>query len=1120
MAVEIYWGDSPGVASEVRFLRQLEADLDDRRIPAVILANFFITRPSRQVDFFVITDAHVCHVELKGYSRPLVGQINGQWSSRRRDGSLEIIDRQNPYVQALECKYALSDAMHDLAKRENGVPSSSGRFYREFDSVVCIFPRLEDGSEVPDDFRVRTLGYAEFADFLSCPGPRPPWDHGHWMTFIRALGLTRATTGATTISADAQEIITSYSRHFGQFYKPRLHAHVPLPLTAERPAASSAVSAMGLVDLLQQVNHVQLVGPSGCGKSHLAKHTALAATDAGHLVVFVDAGLYEGRLSALLDRCVGRHSTYPTQELLGAAAATGNSVLVVIDGFNECPQTLQERLIGDLSAFCLRTSVRTLITSQITVPLPDRLSGLTLSAAELHDDDRLAVLTSYSTPDILQHCVPFSTAYELSIAAECATELAGITTRARLLDAFIRKRLGTTSSRAHVREALRHLAVVMDQRLATWLPADDVWRMLEQALRARPAPLDVIDQAFDSSIVIVRQGRFSFSHELLGRFLAAEAMLLDHADTAALVDALEKPRHQDLAPLIITLEKEPDRVGHLLEGLADAQLFGEAMLGHLGQAAARIARSVALDLLGRVTTGLASTVFTVANPYDVHIARGYQLSESDQALTAAIGTMVFYGQFLDETAALLDATDAASRQSESVRSETGRGPTRSEIVSAVLAGPSNGAGAVAARILLDAYQRADIDSRFGRRGEATKDVDRAIAQLVAKADSRSYGRLLLVCSMLDSARSAEAGAHLPKVLKLCWDSAAYHVRLAGLQAAERFARTLDGHPLHAQIVDILDTFDTTNLDLGVSTQLVETLNAYSAIDSPVQTDDAQSEIAEILQGEWTSDRCEHAYYVVANQFENIVGEAYGAVIDALDAEQRTTLYTMAAVGSPQHGFWNDWLLQTLADTCDRRTLPAFERWATHLNLDNGFIQSVGTCYMLAMQGSAQLVPTPPLLEHCRNNDEEAWQCYGAIVFWLHKPGLVTSDIATLCTPYWRRLSTDLAPAAADALYWLSQPGFVASAEHRPILRKLAQEFPGELRSILEWSLRNLESLTSIFGYRGPKSPAHGPGGAAQDIIAVLGLVGDENTVELLRPYIDYPDLGAAAIKSIRSLAGD
>jgi hypothetical protein len=114
----------------------------------------------------------------------------------------------------------------------------------------------------------------------------------------------------------------------------------------------------------------------------------------------------------------------------------------------------------------------------------------------------------------------------------------------------------------------------------------------------------------------------------------------------------------------------------------------------------------------------------------------------------------------------------------------------------------------------------------------------------------------------------------------------------------------------------------------------------------------------------------------------------------------------------------------------------------------------------------------------------------------------------------------LAPAAADALYWLSQPGFVTSPEHRPILRKLVQTFPGELRNILECSLRHLESLTSIFGHRDQKTPLRGPGGAAEDIITVLGLVGDENTVELLRPYIDHPDLGAAAIKSVRSLTGD
>lgn len=629
VTVEVYWGARPSVVSEIHFLEQLEADLTGRGVSAIVLANFFTRRGHRQIDFLVITPVHVCHVELKHYTEPLVGQRNGPWSVRRANGSLEVIDRPNPYGQALACKFALSDDMHALAEADEAVPQSSARrFYQQFDSVVCAFPRLAEGSEVPDDYKVRTLGYAEFLAFLTAPGARPDWNRDHWIALIGAQGLTRATAVHSTIADEAaREVVEEYTRHFIGFHRPRLHELVPLPLVvgsgADPAVASPTMPSTELVDLLHRVPHVRLVGQSGSGKSHLAKHTALALADAGHLVVLVEAGLYEGRLSALLDRCVGRHCTVSAAELLRAAAANRRRVLLMVDGFNECPQPSQERLLGDLSALCLRAPVRTLITGQARVEMPDTLSGITVTVGELGEEDRRAVLVSYGgAPEVLAHCEPFSTAYELSIAAECAAELVGVTTRATLFDALLRKRLSTTSSPAYVRRVLRHLAVVMDRGLTAWLLVDDVRRTCEQVLITLSAPLGVIDEVLACSVVVVRQGRFSFSHELLGRFLTAEALLLDHLDTEDLIRELDKPRHRDLAPLVLPLEKDPDRVRQVVTGLADTRLFAGALLGDYGQVAARVVQSIALDLLNNVTSGLADTAFVVPDWHQLEITGG------------------------------------------------------------------------------------------------------------------------------------------------------------------------------------------------------------------------------------------------------------------------------------------------------------------------------------------------------------------------------------------------------------------------------------------------------------------------------------------------------------------
>lgn len=367
--VEVFWGEEPRVESEKKFLRQLIADLNREGVSALILANFFTGSSSRQVDFLVITDNRVCHVELKGYREAIFGTTNGPWSSRRSDGALVVIDRQNPYTQALGCKMAISDDMHALADQDRRIPRHTGeRFFTRIDSVICVSPSLAEESQVPGDYKVQTLGYAEFWRLLVTPSRQHPgWKREHWLALVRRLALTRvgADSGQMAHVNAAQEIAAEYCQRFGRFYRQGLHELVSTPLRLD----GEATSASQVCDAVREGNHVQLIGPSGSGKSHLAKHSMLSLLDSGSLVIYVEAGMYEGRLSTLLNRSIARFSTANFEELLQAAAIDRRLVLLILDGYNECAQTLRDRLIGDLSALCLRFPLVTFSTSQTEIPL-------------------------------------------------------------------------------------------------------------------------------------------------------------------------------------------------------------------------------------------------------------------------------------------------------------------------------------------------------------------------------------------------------------------------------------------------------------------------------------------------------------------------------------------------------------------------------------------------------------------------------------------------------------------------------------------------------------------------------------------------------------------------------
>ncbi|GLY38822.1 hypothetical protein Amsp01_048460 [Amycolatopsis sp. NBRC 101858] len=1106
MAVELFWGEKPDVGSEIRFLEMLEADLEDFGTSAIVLANFFAGRPRRQIDFLVITDVHACHVELKAYPDRLVGGTNGPWSVWHPDGTREPIDRENPYQQARSCKFAVSDAMHWFAAREGETPTGR-KFYTQLDSVVCVFPRLAEGSDVPGDDRVRTLGYTDLVNFLRTPGNRPAWSRERWLEFVRVLGLVKGGAEAERVvdAGIAARKVDTYCRNFAEFHETGLHELVSLPLATDQ----AALAFVDFQDLLRETDRVQLVGPSGAGKSHLARHTALALAEQGAVPVLVAAGMYEHRLAPLLNRVVGRFLSGSTDDLLQAAKILGKRVVLLLDGFNECSLPLRERLLGDLAAFRLYADASVLITTQEETPH----GGTTVRSGQLAAADKTAVLESYGRPELLPLCEPFSTAYELAIASECAAELSEGTTRATLMDAFVRKRLEATKLPADVRGVLRRLAVAMNERLVTWLPVDVVRRIAEQFVVDQDAPSRVIDDALVSSLAVDFQGRFSFSHELVGRFLVAENLMLVHRNPAELAEQLKRPRHQDLSPLVVPLEPDGDRLRNLAGSLGDGGLYIEALKGSLGQLAARVVRSMATDLIGRATDDLTDTAFAFEPDYRLRVSGGRPLSPPEAALFAAVGAFTFHGEFLDEVVALLDATDAACRRSCEAADPV---PAISYVVATVFIGMGGASESVAARTFanyhwhLFQYRRLQLPALDGT------EVRRRLAPVVAGAEGHSHGRLLLLSSLLGNEPSVEVAGLALDVLRLAWRNGAYHVQLAALMMIQSFAVATRGNALHGRIVEVLDHLDASDSHPLIGSQLLETMDSFGMVTTEWEPAPIRDQIIDLLCHEWTADTCRCAYGIVARQFEELGGEAHFTAIEELPAEARTDLLTMAAIGAPD-GFWTDDILRRLVESADSRALPAFLRWATLLDTSSGYLQGVVACYVVSLEGCALFLDTPPALHHCRNENEDAWQCLGAIVFWLFRGERGEKDVAARCAPYWQRLQGDLAPAAADALYWFSDSAVALATERKPVFGRLLNAFPEQVRAILEWSLRRRGELTSLFGER---TPFHGSERQIDRVISTLGHVGNADTVESLRQFVDDPALGPTAIKAIRKLTGD
>src|SRR5438132_2466905 len=138
--IEILIG-APVTGSEAAALGNLVSLLQP---PALVLVNFEVQNrgTSRQIDFLAVTSQRAELIELKEITAPVRGGVNGPWQIETAPGVFVPYTGPNPWVQARDAKFALSDAMHAFAKRASVPPPAQKTFFKQFDACVAVYPRI------------------------------------------------------------------------------------------------------------------------------------------------------------------------------------------------------------------------------------------------------------------------------------------------------------------------------------------------------------------------------------------------------------------------------------------------------------------------------------------------------------------------------------------------------------------------------------------------------------------------------------------------------------------------------------------------------------------------------------------------------------------------------------------------------------------------------------------------------------------------------------------------------------------------------------------------------------------------------------------------------------------
>lgn len=1100
--IKLFLGDPITDPSERRLISRLQRDLERFGVHATVYANFFpAARKPRQVDLLVRIPTRTAHVEVKGLNAeyPVRGRANGPWVQLLPDGTERPLGT-NCGRQALDGTYAIGDAMRSIA-RTGAVTGPEDEFKRHIDSIVGMWETIPDGSDIEAPPHVTVLGYSDLLERLLTPGPVVPWTDHEWDAFARHLNVFQPErdSPAERRRRNSLDIITDYRLRARSSFTGGLDSLIDLP-TIDR--VSSEVSADDIDRRVAAGGVVAIVGPSGYGKSFVAQHLAARHCDSGRLVMWIRAGEYEqGRFKDLVARAMAPFSAHRWSTLVGTAPEAGVGITIMLDGLNECPQTLRAELLQQLNAFTLRHPAGILVTSTTLDGLSDTLGGTVLRAVEPNEKARLAILAAHGAKRPARISDQFRSPYELAIAAECESELDPNASVTELHAAYIRRFAPTEQ----LRTGLRALAAHLHAKLRTSLPllgANAILSSMTTALSASQ-----VDAVLDCPLLAIDRHRVRFRHDLIGQFLAAEDLVRSASSGHDLGRLLGSPANAVLAETALGIDTDAYRVCGALKELADPRLISPALIDAYGP---EVAQMVVEDIRDLLKTGTASTTADKVRFQGVGIWDGRWVTDrpwtkTEQALLTSAGHGLTKGLFVEEVCELIDQTDdLCLHQARWLKAHGTESPV-STVLAATLnqASPKDGHG-LAACYVATAFERASMMTTFGsdrrRHGLASR--------FAAAQRDHSWGRLYLAVLSVDS-RDRLDQALFASLLRRAWDAGGYHLQLQAIHAAEYFGGSEEPHR-----TDILQTVKSLKSNnWALQSCFVEVLARFGEIDSGTTPEDLRIGIRRVISHPDDIEYCRTANSIVSNQFEDedIVGP-YCAAIEGLTPHEKLRLLTMAARGSdPAISMCLDWTLDQLWDlipsgdgNLDAAAKAVFGMFIDGPPADAVMpTEAVNAC-LAAIRGWAKFEPALPPEVVDLTSEQRNWRLVACLLLGYERDDVVEDPEDT-----WRAL---LLEPGETILTLASLEGAAMRSPWEPqrhVLGRLVEEYTEPLRQLFEWALEHPAEV--------PTYPVRRRGGADNFVIRILGSVGDEATVERLRVHRLDPHAGGAAVDAIRRI---
>ncbi len=865
-----------------------------------------------------------------------------------------------------------------------------------------------------------------------------------------------------------------------------------------------------LVNLLNDQYGLFLIGPSGCGKSILSKKIALDFLNHG-ISIILECKYYDTSLDSLFSQEITSLGFADNSAFFEAILKLNSSVLLVIDGFNECDANKKAKLAAELEIAIAKWPMKVVISSQTKEELlnPLKLLDIKISFPSTQTKSKIAKNYNPNKFDIKFESILniVTTSLEARMLGEIASKNIEGVSNFTLFELFIKQKLG--KDQINCIFFMARVAELLFDKLSFSVPE----REIENILRLNNISENTYSNCISSKILDLNFGQISFAHEMFYNFFVAEGIARFSANSETLVKLLNLPKYYDKKLLIVGSLSDTKILNDVLSNIKDTNLLLSLISGEAGYYCQSWCFRKLFEILNEIEGEIESFRFQFIKDelwglgFDPTSLKDWSIEQLAyiNLIPCQLSDERIFKKFFELVAKMDDRIQIERKKIYEIALKE-KMTIKGSFFSIVYIGFSNNTSALTKVIsnlhsgVLSFYEKPNISFHLNKYIESKKIL--------------SNGQLFFLLALLRWSNKLQIFfEYICNLLEKKWDRLPSHLKLEILHQITYFPRN---ETEKDKLIDILRRLHQFTNDIWISSSLFDALKHLGALeaDSIEHIPYITTQINEILDEPNLADNCTTAFGIYNSTYDHPYSHAYRIALSNLD-EIKEAIFMEMAVKGMSDVFLGAYLIIEAEKLIGSKICLTLNKWTTvpifNISMPQDSIKVFLISHIILAKHNYNLRSNFAKEEDLSNKSLLA---AAEIYYWYNRSDLEIEA---------RQM---FAKSAADVLFDLQNPYTISTVfECRANL--IERPCGNFLDNIFDYTIENWynEKLINICkktldDLSQQKNVTRLEKDVKREAIAIIARVGSIIDIDLLKQLIEHQDYGKEAIEAIKLLSSN